>query len=377
MADGAEIGADTLVWGLAQVREGAVIGRECIIGRGAYVGAGVVLGDRVKVQNLAQVYEPAVVEDGVFIGPAAVLTNDEYPRAVQPDGTLATSADWQPVGVTLRRGLLHRRPRGLRRTRRGGSVGDGGRRSRRGARRTRVRARRRARRHAGSGGSVPPDAAWSTKVRLDGDVRSPARGSWNTTVSCARLGNMTEQPPRVAAVRVHVGDEETEAVLSVLRSGRLVQGEQVAAFEEEFSSLVDGRVCVAVNSGTSALHLGLLAAGIGPGDEVVVPSFTFAATANAVAMTGATPVFADIEPATFSLDPDAVAAAVTPRTAGDHPRAPLRPPGRLGRALRGRGAARPPAPRGRRAGTRRDLRRHPRGRARRRRRPSASTPPRT
>ncbi len=127
---------------------------------------------------------------------------------------------------------------------------------------------------------------------------------------------MTEQPPRVAAVRVHVGDEETEAVMSVLRSGRLVQGEQVAAFEEEFSSLVDGRVCVAVNSGTSALHLGLLAAGIGPGDEVIVPSFTFAATANAVAMTGATPVFADIEPATFSLDPDAVAAAVTPRTAG-------------------------------------------------------------
>ncbi len=104
VADGAEIGADTLVWGLAQVREGAVIGRECIIGRGAYVGAGVTLGDRVKVQNLAQVYEPAVVEDGVFIGPAAVLTNDEYPRAVKPDGTLATSADWQPVGVTLRRG---------------------------------------------------------------------------------------------------------------------------------------------------------------------------------------------------------------------------------------------------------------------------------
>jgi perosamine synthetase len=127
---------------------------------------------------------------------------------------------------------------------------------------------------------------------------------------------MTEHvTPRVSAVRVHVGDEETAAVTAVLRSGRLVQGQEVASFEEEFAAIVGGHTCVAVNSGTSALHLGLLAAGIGPGDEVVVPSFTFAATANAVAMTGATPVFADIEPDTFCLDPDAVAAAVTPRTA--------------------------------------------------------------
>jgi perosamine synthetase len=126
---------------------------------------------------------------------------------------------------------------------------------------------------------------------------------------------MTEQTSRVSAVRVHVGDDEVTAVLQVLRSGRLVQGQEVAAFEEEFAGIVGARTCVAVNSGTSALHLGLLAAGIGPGDEVVVPSFTFAATANAVAMTGATPVFADIEPDTFCLDPDAVSAAVTPRTA--------------------------------------------------------------
>ncbi len=120
---------------------------------------------------------------------------------------------------------------------------------------------------------------------------------------------------RVSAVRVHVGDDETAAVLRVLRSGRLVQGQEVAAFEEEFSALVGGRTCVAVNSGTSALHLGLLAAGVGPGDEVIVPSFTFAATANAVVMAGATPVFADIEPGTFCLDPDAVSAVVTTRTA--------------------------------------------------------------
>jgi UDP-2-acetamido-3-amino-2,3-dideoxy-glucuronate N-acetyltransferase len=100
----ARIGEGTVVWGLAQVREGAVIGAECVIGRGAYVGAGVRLGDRVKVQNLAQVYEPAVVEDGVFIGPAAVLTNDEYPRAIGPDGSRVDASHWQAVGVTLRHG---------------------------------------------------------------------------------------------------------------------------------------------------------------------------------------------------------------------------------------------------------------------------------
>ena len=112
-----------------------------------------------------------------------------------------------------------------------------------------------------------------------------------------------------------IGDAEVAAATRVLRSGRLVQGPEVAGFEEEFSELVAGRDCVAVNSGTSALHLTLLALGIGPADEVVVPSFSFAATANAVRLVGARPVFADIEPGSFCLDPGAVAAAVGSRTA--------------------------------------------------------------
>lgn len=100
----------------------------------------------------------------------------------------------------------------------------------------------------------------------------------------------------------------------------IAQGQEVAAFEKEFSAhFVPGRASIAVNSGTSGLHLGLLAAGVGPGDEVIVPSFTFAATGNSVALTGATPVFVDIEPATFGLDPDAVAAAITPNTKGIMP----------------------------------------------------------
>ncbi|MCI1663208.1 MAG: DegT/DnrJ/EryC1/StrS family aminotransferase [Actinomyces sp.] len=129
---------------------------------------------------------------------------------------------------------------------------------------------------------------------------------------------MTEQ--MIPAAHPIIGDEEIEAVGAVLRSGMLAQGPQVAAFEEEFAAaLTPGAEAVAVNSGTSALHLGLLAAGIGPGDEVIVPSFTFAATANAVAITGAAPVFADIDPETFCLSPQAAEAAITPRTAAIMP----------------------------------------------------------
>jgi UDP-2-acetamido-3-amino-2,3-dideoxy-glucuronate N-acetyltransferase len=100
----AEIGDGSSVWHLAQVREDAVLGRNCIVGRGAYVGPGVRLGDNCKLQNYALVYEPAVLEDGVFVGPAVVFTNDHYPRAVSPDGSLKRGDDWEAVGVTVRQG---------------------------------------------------------------------------------------------------------------------------------------------------------------------------------------------------------------------------------------------------------------------------------
>ena len=119
----------------------------------------------------------------------------------------------------------------------------------------------------------------------------------------------------IPAAKPEIGDDEIDAVVRVLRTGSVVQGPEVADFEQEFGKLVEGRACVAVNSGTSALHLSMLALGIGRGDEVVVPSFSFAATANAVAAAGAVPVFVDIDPDTFCLDPAAVEAAISPRTA--------------------------------------------------------------
>jgi UDP-2-acetamido-3-amino-2,3-dideoxy-glucuronate N-acetyltransferase len=104
VADSAVLGDGTRIWHLAQVREGAQLGADCNIGRGAYIGPDVVLGDGCKVQNYALVYEPARLGDGVFIGPAAVLTNDEFPRAINPDGSPKSADDWHAVGVTIGRG---------------------------------------------------------------------------------------------------------------------------------------------------------------------------------------------------------------------------------------------------------------------------------
>lgn len=104
VAADAKIGEGSSVWHLAQVREGAVLGENCIVGRGAYVGTGVRIGDNCKLQNYALLYEPALLEDGVFVGPGVVFTNDHFPRSVAPDGALKRGEDWEAVGVICRTG---------------------------------------------------------------------------------------------------------------------------------------------------------------------------------------------------------------------------------------------------------------------------------
>jgi acetyltransferase-like isoleucine patch superfamily enzyme len=104
VAESAQIGAGSRIWHLAQVGDDAVVGRACVVGRGAYIGPGVVVGDHVKIQNYALVYQPATLEDGVFVGPAAVLTNDLNPRAVEADGSPKSAAGWAPVAVHVKEG---------------------------------------------------------------------------------------------------------------------------------------------------------------------------------------------------------------------------------------------------------------------------------
>src|ERR1700761_5984602 len=114
--------------------------------------------------------------------------------------------------------------------------------------------------------------------------------------------------------RQEIGDADVEAVVEALVSGWLTTGPRVAEFEKAFAIHCGADEGVAVNSGTAALHCAMRALGVGPGDEVIVPAITFAASANAAVYEGATPVFADVEPDTLLIDPVSVAMKITPRT---------------------------------------------------------------
>jgi len=111
-----------------------------------------------------------------------------------------------------------------------------------------------------------------------------------------------------------LGEEEVNAVTEVLQSGMLASGAKATAFEEAFAGYCGTSFAIATSNGTTSLHAGMLAAGICPGDEVIVPAFTFFATASTVAMCGATPIFADVDPRTYTLDPATVAESITPKT---------------------------------------------------------------
>ena len=119
---------------------------------------------------------------------------------------------------------------------------------------------------------------------------------------------------QVPFARPEFGDEEARAVAEVLRSGWVSQGPAVARFEELFAQMAGTRHAVAVSSCTTALHLALILAGVEPGDEVICPSYSFIATANVALYIGATPIFADIEPDTWNIDPEDALRRVSPRT---------------------------------------------------------------
>jgi dTDP-4-amino-4,6-dideoxygalactose transaminase len=125
---------------------------------------------------------------------------------------------------------------------------------------------------------------------------------------------MNQIQPRIPVAKPFLGEEEAAAAREAILSGWVTQGPQVAAFEREFADYVGARHACAVSSCTTALHLALHALGVGPGDEVVTVSHSFIATANAVRYCGAAPVFVDIDPRTYNIDPTLLEQAITPRT---------------------------------------------------------------
>jgi perosamine synthetase len=116
-----------------------------------------------------------------------------------------------------------------------------------------------------------------------------------------------------------IGEEEKTAVMNVLNSGMLASGPRTEEFEKKFAEYVGTKYAIATTSGTTALHLGLLALGVKKGDEVILPSFSFIATANVVLFCDATPVFCDVDPKTFNIDPQKIEKLITKRTKGIMP----------------------------------------------------------
>src|SRR5262249_49584074 len=146
------------------------------------------------------------------------------------------------------------------------------------------------------------------RVRGEGAPSGRARAADRV----ARSGAQAERPVNIPVTKPCLGEEEIRAVAERLLGGWVVQGPKVREFEERFAAFAGTRFARATTSCTTALHLALLALGVGPGDEVIVPALTYVATANAVVYCGATPVFVDIDLRTFNIDVTAIEGKITP-----------------------------------------------------------------
>jgi dTDP-4-amino-4,6-dideoxygalactose transaminase/acetyltransferase-like isoleucine patch superfamily enzyme len=303
------LGEDTKIWHFVHVSEDARIGARCSIGQNCFVGRGVRIGDGVRVQNNVSLYEGVEVADDAFLGPSCVFTN-----VVNPRSFVSRKHAYRPTRVG-----------------RGASIGanavivcghDIGEYA-----------------FVGAGAvvtkDVPPYAlvVGNPARRIGWMSRAGVRLPEGTDVACPETGEryrvegercVPVDGAEVPSGPVQLLDLDAQngplrpaieaAMRGVIAKNQFIMGPDVAAFEREVAAMLGVPHAVGVSSGTDALLVALMALDIGPGDEVITTPFSFFATAGVIHRLGATPVFVDIDPATFNLDPACVAAKITERT---------------------------------------------------------------
>ncbi len=307
--EGAEIGEGTSIWHFVHVSSGAKIGAGCSLGQNVFVARGVRLGDGVRVQNNVSIYEGVEVEDGAFLGPSCVFTNVTNPRSfvsrkheyrrtrvgrgasVGANAVIVCGHDlgehcFVGAGAVVTKDVP---PYAL-------VVGNP-------ARRIGWMSRAGVRLPEGTDVACPETGE---RYRIEGDRCMPVDGPERSEGPIPLLDLEAQNGPLRAAIEI--------AIAGVVHRNQFIMGPEVAALEKELAQAIGVEHAIGVSSGTDALLVALMALDIGPGDEVITTPFSFFATAGVIHRVGAAPVFADIDPVTFNLDPSKVAEKVTPRT---------------------------------------------------------------
>lgn len=287
---------------------GCAIGDETKIGTFVEIQAGVTIGARCKVSSHTFICEGVSVDDEAFIGHGVMFINDKVPRATTEGGQLQGNADWKVVPTHVcRRASIGSNATIMC----GVTIGEDA--------------------VIGAGAVVTNDVPPRTVVagvparRLSSAASRENRGSKASVVEHMAGGSSesaissdtgSKGIPYLDLQTQHrqIKAEVNAALERVIDGSQFVLGPEVSAFEKRFADYCGRRYCSGVNTGSSALHLALLASGVGPGDEVITVSMTFVATTAAILYCGAKPVFVDVDPDTWTMDPRLIEAAITPRT---------------------------------------------------------------